>query len=203
MGSRPTSSPSHLIFLTYFEFTLTLCKDAPTFTTVYAKDYALFTTVTCLEWKPILENDREKEIILESMRFLVEKERVTIFAFVIMINHFHLIWQMNYGHDREREQCDFLKFTSQQILKNYRNENSLMLPKLLVQAKDRKYQVWERNALSVPLWSPAVIDQKMEYIHMNPVKAGLCKYPEDYKYSSARFYLKNEKDWDFLTHIDG
>jgi hypothetical protein len=35
------------------------------------------------------------------------------------------------------------------------------------------------------------------------VRAGLCPYPEDYKYSSARFYLKNEKDWDFLVHVDG
>ena len=32
----------------------------------------------------------------------------------------------------------------------------------------------------------------------NPVKACLCEYPEDYKYSSARFYVKNEKDWDFF-----
>jgi len=48
-----------------------------------------------------------------------------------------------------------------------------------------------------------VMGQKLEYIHMNPVKAGLCEHPEDYKYSSARFYLLNEKNWDFLTHIDG
>ena len=58
----------------------------------------------------------------------------------------------------------------------------------LVQAKDRKYQVWQRNSLGVPLQSSAVFNQKPEYIHDNPVKAGLCKYPEDYKYSSARFY---------------
>jgi hypothetical protein len=45
--------------------------------------------------------------------------------------------------------------------------------------------------------------QKLDYLHNNPVKAGLCKLPEDYKYSSARFYEKNEKDWVFLTHHEG
>jgi len=167
------------------------------------KVYALFTTVTCLEWKPILENDREKRIVVESMRFLVNDERVRIFAFVIMLNHFHLIWQMRQNHDREGEQRNFLKFTGQQILKNLRNNRSALLDELFVQAKDRKFQVWERNSLSVPLWSLKVFDQKLEYFHRNPVKAGLCEFPEDYYYSSAGFYIKNEKNWDFLIHLDG
>ncbi len=115
----------------------------------------------------------------------------------------HLIWQMAANHKREDVQRDFLKFTGQQILKNYRNEQSTMLAELLVGAKDRKHQVWERNSLNVPLWSEKVMEQKLDYIHMNPVKAGLCEHPEDYTYSSARFYVLNEKNWDFLTHIDG
>jgi len=136
------------------------------------------------------------------MRFLVNNARVTIMAFVLMNNHFHLLWQMAAGHKREDEQRNFLKYTGQQILKNLQNTRSSMLNELLVQAKDRKYQVWKRNSLKIPLWSGKVIDQKLEYIHLNPVKAGLCEQPEDYKYSSARFYLLNEKNWDFLTHID-
>lgn len=105
------------------------------------------------------------------------------------------------GKRKDDVQRDFLKFTSQHILKVLRNEKSDILEKLLVQFKDRKYQVWGRNSLGVSLWSPEVFWQKLEYIHYNPVKAGLCEYLEDYKYSSARrFYLKNEKDWDFLIH---
>ncbi len=169
---------------------------------MFATEYPEFTTVTCLNWKTILKNDREKEIVIESMRFLVRQARVAIFGFVLMTNHFHLIWQMIANQKREEEQRNFLRFTAQQILKNLRNENSAMLSELLVQAKDRKYQVWERNSLNIPLWSQKVIDQKLEYIHKNPVKANLCRYPEDYKYSSARFYIMNDKNWDFLTHID-
>ena len=165
-----------------------------------AKEHPEFLTVTCLEWTHVLKEDRFKDIVIDSLRFLCKEERIQVFGFVIMSNHFHLIWQMMGDHKRKDVQRDFLKFTGQQILKILRNENSDLQDKLLVQAKDRKYQVWERNSLGIPLWSHEVFWQKLEYIHYNPVKAGLCEYPEDYKYSSARFYLKNEKDWDFLVH---
>jgi hypothetical protein len=90
----------------------------------------------------------------------------------------------------------------QQILKCLRNEESELLPKLLVNTKDRKYQVWQRNSLGIELRNGKVFLQKLEYIHYNPVKAGLCALPEDYLYSSARFYELNVNDWDFLTHYE-
>jgi putative transposase len=169
----------------------------------YSKEHPEFLTVTCLEWRPLLEDDRFKDIITSSLDFLTKQQRILVYAFVIMSNHFHLIWQMLDDHKRDDVQRDFLKFTGQQILKILRNEGSTMFQKLIVDAKDRKRQVWERNSLGIPLWSDSVFNQKLEYTHYNPVKAGLCKYPEDYKYSSARFYELNEKNWTFLTHYNG
>lgn len=60
----------------------------------------------------------------------------------------------------------------------------------------------ERNALNVSLWTQAVFKQKLRYIHSNPVAAGICRFAEEYKYSSASFYLKNTSPWDFLTHYN-
>jgi putative transposase len=168
-----------------------------------AKQYADFITVTCLEWKHILKEDRFKHIIVESLSFLSDAKRADIYAFVIMSNHFHLIWQMLGDNKREDVQRDFLRYTSQQILKILRNEQSVILHELLVKSQDRKYQVWERNSLSIPLWSDMVIDQKLEYIHHNPVRAGLCKYPWEYIFSSAGFYYRSDKRWKFLKHCDG
>jgi len=170
---------------------------------VHTRQFADFVTITCLEWKPILAEDRFKNIILDSLRYLSDQQRVTIYAFVIMQNHFHLIWQILGDHSREDVQRDFLKYTGQQILKCLRNEQSSLLMELLVNAKDRKHQVWERNSLSVPLWTTEVFWQKLDYIHNNPVRAGLCQYSWQYKYSSAKYYLKHEKDWEFLKHVDG
>jgi putative transposase len=169
----------------------------------YARLYPDFITVTCLDWIPLLKQDRFKDIIMDSLSFLTQKRRVRVYGFVIMSNHFHLIWQMLGTHTRENVQRDFLKFTGQQILKILKHEKSSVLNDLLVQAKDREHQIWERNSLSIPLWTEKVLWQKLEYIHYNPVRAGLCKYPEDYRYSSAGFYYKSDRYWDFLVHCDG
>ena len=170
---------------------------------VAAKRYADYLTVTCLEWLPILEDDYFKGIITDSLYFLSENKRASIYAFVIMSNHLHLIWQILGNHRRDAVQRDFLKFTAQQILRVLKSESLPILNNVLVNAKDRKYQIWERNPLSVPIWSDKVLWQKLEYIHYNPVRAGLCKYPEDYKYSSASFYYKGNRSWKFLVHCDG
>lgn len=157
---------------------------------VYSKYYADFITITCLEWKPLLEQDRFKDIVIASMAFLSKAHRVNIYAFVIMPNHLHVIWQIMGEQKREDVQRDFLKYTAQQILKIFRNEKSLLQGELLVQARDRKYQIWERNSLSIPLWPDKVMWQKLEYIHYNPVKAGICLYPEVINIQVRPFTLK-------------
>jgi REP element-mobilizing transposase RayT len=162
-----------------------------------------FITVTCLEWKHVLADERIKDIIIGSLRFLSNEKRINVFAFVIMNNHIHIIWQLRGNHRRENVQRDFLKYTGQRILGLLREFRSPLLDDLRVAAKDRKYQVWERDALSIPLYSDKFFMQKLNYIHNNPVRAGLCKYPEDYYYSSAAFYYKNVANFDFLVHFEG
>jgi hypothetical protein len=97
-------------------------------------------------------------------------------------------------------QRDFLKYTAQKIKADLRRYPPVVLENFRVDAKDRKYQFWERNPLSVELRTHAVFIQKLRYIHYNPVKAGLCILPEEYKYSSAEFYLTGVDKWGFLTH---
>ncbi len=72
-----------------------------------------------------------------------------------------------------------------------------------VNARDRKYQIWERESLAVKLYTPKVFQQKLDYIHHNPLQShwALAAIPEEYHYSSARYYLCNEENWDFLTHF--
>jgi len=166
------------------------------------KQYPEFITVTANDWLPVLSRDIDKQIILDSLQFLVNAQRIKVTAFVLMDTHFHLVWQVLGEHNRDDVQRDFLRFTAQQILKQLRNEKSEMLSKLQVNTKDRKYQVWQRNFLGIELRNTKVFLQKLEYIHDNPVKAGLCTLPEDYRYSSARFYELNINDWHFLTHYE-
>ena len=157
-------------------------------------------TATILDWQHLLKPDKYKDIIIKSLQFLVREKRVELNAFVIMSNHIHLIWQIQKGHKRENVQRDFLKYTSQIIKKDLQFNHQNVLKVFEVNAKDRKYQVWQRNPLSIDLWTKEVFIQKMEYIHDNPVTAGICIYPEQYKYSSAKFYETGEDEFGVLTH---
>ena len=52
------------------------------------------------------------------------------------------------------------------------------------------------------MYNRKVASQKIDYMHYNPIKALLCINPEDYKYSSAKYYELNVDDWGFLTHYE-
>ena len=81
-------------------------------------EYPQYFTATNLDWQKLLKPDKYKDIIISSLRFLVNNKRVKVFAFVIMDNHIHLIWQMMPDNDPEAVQRDFLKYTAQRIKKN-------------------------------------------------------------------------------------
>ena len=138
-----------------------------------------FFTATILEWKRLLKPDKYKEIILSSLEFLVENKRIQVNAFVIMDNHIHLIWQMMAGIKPEAVQRDFMKYTAQKIKQDLLKFHPAVLAHFKVNAKDREYQFWERNALSVELKTLEMFKQKLAYIHYNPVLAGLCNLPEN------------------------
>jgi putative transposase len=163
-------------------------------------EFPQFFTATNLEWQNLLGPDKYKDVVVESLRFLVNDQRILLHSFVIMSNHIHLIWQMQPCVDPETVQRDFLKYTAQKIKADLKKCHPTVLEQFRVDAKDRKYQFWERNALSIELRTEAVLLQKLGYIHYNPVRAGLCLLPADYKYSSAMFYETGIDNWGFLTH---
>lgn len=165
--------------------------------------HAQFFTATSLEWQPLLKPDKYKDVIIESLRFLVKHNRVIVYGFVLKQNHIHLLWQLRRGHERQNVQRDFLKFTAQQIKEDLKKHHPQALEDYRVNAKDRTYQFWERNPLSIDVYSEKVAWQKLAYLHQNPVKAGLCPFPEQYRYSSARFYYTGHDEWGFLSHLLG
>lgn len=164
-----------------------------------------FFTATNLNWLPVLQNDIHKQILIEALQHRVHNQQLIVNAFVIMPNHFHLIWKINNGINKADFIRDFMKFTARSILKFMFMNDDPLLRALQVKAADRKQQVWERNSLSIELYSETVFLQKLDYIHNNPIqpKWNLSKYPEDYYYSSAKFYESGGKENDFnmLTHF--
>jgi len=100
-------------------------------------------------------------------------------------------------------QASFMKYTAQQLKRLLIKNDKTTLEQFKVDKYDRTYQVWKREALSVELRTAAVFDQKLEYIHCNPVEAWLCVNPENYYYSSAKFYHDGVDRFGILTHFMG
>ena len=167
--------------------------------------YISFFTATILNWKHLLLDDRYKDIIISSMKFLVADERAAIYAFVIMPNHIHLVWKITNDRKKEDVQRDFLKYTAQKMKLKLKDEDPDKLKSFYVGARDREYQIWERKPLTSRLPTEEIIVQKINYVHANPIRGkwNLCKEFIDYKYSSASYYYKESNEWDFLTHYSG
>ncbi len=168
-------------------------------------EHPQFLTATILRWNSLLLNDKYKDVITQSLKFLVLNNRILVYGFVIMPNHIHVIWQMKEGIKPADVQRDFLKYTSQQIKFDLQKHSPEILEKFKVYLKDRKYQIWENRPLSIPLPTEQILEQKLEYIHRNPTRGKweLADFPEGYYYSSAYFYHKNEDHFGFLSHYKG
>ncbi len=170
---------------------------------MHLSSFPYFFTATILEWKHLLKPDKFKDIIISSLQFLITDKRIIVYGFVIMSNHIHIICQVEDTYDVSDVQHSFMKYTAQMILKELRNNHPNVLSLFKVKAADRKYQIGERNPLSVSLWNRSVFEQKLDYIHYNPVRANLVSVPEAYRYSSAEFYIKGKSEWTFLSHYNG
>jgi putative transposase len=120
-----------------------------------------------------------------------------------MSNHIHSVWQQIPPTTKVKLQHSFMTFTAQKIKEDLQKNNQVLLETFKVNATDRMYQIWERNPLTVDLFSPKVFYQKIDYVHFNPVVTGLYINPEDYYYSSAKFYATGIDEFDMLTHYDG
>ena len=129
------------------------------------KSDQLFFTVSIYKWIHVLKSDICKDIIIESLNFLVNNGKVKVYAFVIMPNHIHLIWQIQANFKLKDVQRDFLKYTGQQIKYWLKNNHPQFLEHFKVDLKDRKYQFWQNRALSVVLYNQQVFEQKLDYIH--------------------------------------
>ncbi|MDO8368812.1 MAG: transposase [Saprospiraceae bacterium] len=162
-----------------------------------------FTTATVKNWKHLLRPDKYKKIIVDSLIYLAKEQTVRIHAFVIMPNHFHLIWQMIAEQSLSKVQLRFMKYIAQQIKFDLIDHHPDVLEHFKVDRKDREYQFFKERPLSVPLFTDSIVSQKMDYIHRNPIqpKWNLAEVPEAYPWSSAGFYLRADMNWFFLTHF--
>lgn len=160
-----------------------------------------FWTATIHKWYNLLEKKENKQMLVDSLKFLSDKGLITVYAFVIMPNHVHLIWQSNKLNGKESPIGSFLKFTAHKLLEQLKNERKDSV--YLVENMNKKREIWQRDPLATEIVSPEVVKQKMNYVHYNPLsgKWNLAKDDISYCFSSARFYETGIDDFGFLKDL--
>ncbi len=150
-----------------------------------------------VEWLDVFTRNEYKDIILDSLQYCQQNKGMEIYAWSIMTNHVHLIFRGMHGQKPELLLGDFKRFTSKAIVKAIKENPKESRKEWLLEQFEKagrktsnvkQYQFWRHDNKPIELWSNKVIDEKINYIHSNPVNEGLVFNPEDYVYSSARDY---------------
>jgi len=153
-----------------------------------------FLTFQIVGWVDLFTRKVYKDIVIESFKFCQENKELEIYAYVIMSNHIHLLARSGKG-DLSGIIRDFKNYTSNKFLEVIKDKKESRRDWLNLVfkyhgkfKKNQTYQIWTHKNHAEHIYSQKFIEQKIEYIHNNPVKAGIVIDTEDYLYSSAKNY---------------
>lgn len=165
-------------------------------------DRVYFWTNTVKNWRRVFNHDKYKEIVISSWAELVSRGMISVYAFVIMPNHLHVVWEMKEPNGKEMPHASFNKFTSHVIARDMKDNHPGLFSKFIVVEPDRKVRIWQRDPLAVLMDSRWKVEQKIRYLHHNPLQShwNLVDSPENYYWSSSRFYETGVDEFGFLTH---
>ncbi|MBE2236092.1 MAG: transposase [Anaerolinea sp.] len=163
------------------------------FAPVLDPTHLYFATATIAGHRRIFTDKALAWIVLDSWRWLRDHQRLLLHAFVVMPNHVHFIFQPVSPFDVHQVVTAFSSFTAHQLLKTFEQREDRELLEYFVQQahghRDRKHRFWDDPYVE-NVYSPAILVQKVEYIHNNPLNKGwfLAEDRADYWASSACFY---------------
>ena len=161
-----------------------------------------FLTFTVLNWLPIFTRPGTVQIVLDALIWRQHNKGVKIYGYVILENHIHCILQ---APDSGQQVHDFKAFTAKKILRHLEDNNTERLLELLAFFKkphktDAHYQFWEEGSHPQLLQNEEMLRQKLDYIHLNPVKRGYVDDAMHWRYSSARNY--GGQEWLIPVYTD-
>jgi putative transposase len=157
---------------------------------------------TIKDWKPLLKKEKYKELIIEQLLWLKQRNKIVVYGFVIMPNHLHLLWELLEKNGKEMPHASFNKWTSSNFLSDLRQNHQQVLPFFEERTSERNYRFWQRDPLAVLMDTREKMEQKLDYTHLNPLQShwNLASDPTEYKWSSAKFYETGIDDFGILTH---
>jgi len=158
-------------------------------------DHLYFITASAIQHAHIFRRKVIKRILLNSLNIGRILGQYELFAFVIMPNHIHIIVRCLEDHKPGDIVREFKKATANLILRHYEAEDNqaalTFLATSVKRSKKQAFAIWKNEYQAKNIFSSAFLRQKLNYIHNNPTQPQwrLVEHPEEYIWSSARFYL--------------
>ena len=157
-----------------------------------------YITATVIDWIDIFTRQTYRDSVIESLDYCIKNKGMILYGYVIMSNHIHLIIQSEDGKLSDLIR-DFKKFTAKNILDKIqsvpesRKEWMLERFKLATEkhTRNQKYQFWQYGNHAEEIYTNKFMWSKLDYIHLNPVRAGLVEKASQYIYSSASNYIND------------
>lgn len=158
-----------------------------------------FVSFATINWIDVFTRQPYFGILEESLQYCRKAKGMEVYAYCFMPSHLHLIFRSS-TEDPSGLLRDFKKYTSKELLKAIKVSQQESRREWLLWMFERagkkkgnvsKYQFWQHHNKPIELWSTAVIKQKIDYIHNNPVVSGFVTEPTQWKYSSARNFAED------------
>jgi len=167
---------------------------------------AYFITITTVGWIDVFTRLNQKYIIINALQYCQKNKGLEIYAYCIMSSHIHLLCKATNGFILSDIMHDFKKYTSKKIIDAVINEPESRRDWLLDYFKKscnhlkrkQQYKVWQNGYHAEIVETNWFIKQKVNYIHLNPVKEKIVTLPEDYYFSLARNYARLENDLEVI-----
>ena len=149
-----------------------------------------FLTMTVVSWVDVFIRPVYKQIIADSLNFCMENKGLTIYGWCLMTNHLHLVAEAKEGSKLSHIIRDFKKFTARSLLRAIESEPESRRDWMLYLKTVEKYHFWQDGSHAIYLdpHKPEMMRRRLNYVHENPVRAGIVEEAKDYLYSSARDY---------------
>lgn len=157
----------------------------------------VFLTANVFRRVRLFEEAGHCRLLLESLDYCREKHHLSIYAFVIMPDHLHLL----VGLPRDGVLTEFLRewkgFVGRSLVQLLRRQGrNDWLEQMKVpgatRRKDARFHIFQPDTNVEGIVSERFFKQKLDYIHRNPVVARLVEREVDYRFSSARNWLLND-----------
>ncbi|RKR85448.1 REP element-mobilizing transposase RayT [Mucilaginibacter gracilis] len=156
-----------------------------------------FLTITVVDWVDVFTRKELAAVIVDALNYCIEHKGLQVYAWCLMPSHLHLIASTNNDEILLSDVMrDFKKFTSKEVVKTIQlipeSRREWLLNKFefagRYNPKIKNYKFWQDGLHPIEVTSNKFTDQKLNYIHQNPVEAGIVYSAKDYILSSAAVY---------------